>query len=77
MSALASNEKECLSGIIELEVSPLPREQARERKRMRGGGVLIRKTKRMFWVMIRKSTEEQERIFAVLIEVFFQLFLFD
>ena len=50
---------------------------ARERKgeRTKGGGVLIRKTKRMFWVMIRISTEELEQIFVVVVDVL--LFLVD
>jgi hypothetical protein len=57
-SAVARNEKECLSGIIKLEVSLSPYNE-----RTRGGGVLIKEDKRMFWVMIRKSIKETKTVF--------------
>jgi hypothetical protein len=47
MSAFARNEKECLSGIIKLEVSLSLLRIYQERTR--GGGVLIKEDKRMFW----------------------------
>ena len=55
-------ERECLSGIIELEVSPLPREREREREDEEAEECWLGRQKDVL-VMIRKSIEEHEQIF--------------
>jgi hypothetical protein len=46
-------------------------------ERTRGGGVLIKEDKRMFWVMIRKSIKETKAIrFSFFYSIKFQFQLF-
>lgn len=62
---MASNDRECLSGIIKLEVSLSLYLLISIQRRTRGGGVLIKEDKRMFMVtmIIRKSIKEKKTFF--------------